>query len=76
MMLPLANAGCAANTSAPATDLRPWRPITYSCKDTKETRQQILAHDSVYDSLANGGKVINRDKCVEVQPEPKKAPTV
>jgi len=47
----------------PVTDLRPWRPITYSCADTAETRRQIVAHNSVLDTLRRGRKVVYRDDC-------------
>jgi len=50
------------------SDLRPWQPITYSCKDTAGTRAQIIAHDSVYDSLKTGRKVVIQDKCTEAKP--------
>ena len=60
-------AGCAADTSVPVTDLRPWKPITYSCKDTKATRVQILQHDSVYDTLKSGKKVVNQDRCPKTE---------
>jgi len=70
-MLLLASAGCAGATSVPVSDLRPWQPITYSCKDTPATRAQILAHDSVYDTLKSGRKTVNQDKCEEA-PKPAK----
>lgn len=76
LMLPLASllGGCEALTNAektPVSDLRPWRTISYSCKDTKETRQQIIAHNSVYDTLKRTKKVVYKDTCPEAKPQPK-----
>lgn len=70
----LANAGCAGSISA-TTDMRPWRPITYSCKDTPKTRDQVLKHNSTYDSLANGSEIIIRDRCPQPKPTQPGAPT-
>jgi hypothetical protein len=45
------------------TDLRPFKPITLSCADTKATRSQIVAHNSVLDSLKRNKRVIYSDDC-------------
>lgn len=40
-----------------------------SCGDTEETRKQIVAHNSRYDTLKTGKRVVYADDC------PKEAPT-
>jgi hypothetical protein len=55
-------AGCAS-TPVPVTDLRPITPITLSCKDTPETREQINKLNSVVDSLKTGRRRVYGDDC-------------
>lgn len=45
------------------TDLRPWKPITYSCSDTPNTLAQIDAHNSVYDGLKKKRKIVYHNTC-------------
>lgn len=68
MMLLLVSAGCATPTVAPVTDLRPFKPITLSCADTATTRKQVVAHNSVLDSLKKGKKVVYSDDCADSKP--------
>ena len=68
MMLLLASAGCATPTSVPVSDLRSFRPITLSCADTAATRKQIVAHNSVLDTLKRGKKVVYADDCPQAKP--------
>ncbi len=68
----LALGGCATNTNVRTdTSLRSFRTITLSCKDTPETRKQILAHDSAFDTLKSGKVVAYKDTCQEA-PKPAK----
>ena len=65
-LLLLGLAGCATPTGAtvtPKSSLRAFVPIYWSCKDTRETRRQIIAHNSVYDTLRKGRKVVYADHC-------------
>ena len=64
-MLPvLALAGCSTPISvAPDTSLRSFKPITLSCEDTPDTRAQIIAHNSVYDTLKHGKRTVYKDGC-------------
>lgn len=63
---------CAQSTNVvPISDVRPWRPVSYSCADTKETRRQVIAHNSVYDTLKSGKRVVYGDTCLEKAPPPK-----
>lgn len=72
LLLPSLLIGCAQNTKeVPISDVRPWRPISYSCVDSKETRRQVIAHNSVYDTLKGGRKVVYGDTCPEKAPPPK-----
>ena len=68
MILPLVSGGCATPIAAPVTDLRPFKPITLSCADTASTRKQIVAHNSVLDSLKRNKRVIYSDDCPEGKP--------
>lgn len=54
--------GCAAE-KVPVTNLGPFEPIRYSCVDTTDTRKAIRKHNSTYDSLKSGKKVIYADDC-------------
>jgi hypothetical protein len=65
LLLPLGLAGCAIPTSAltPSASLRAFRAITWSCADTQETRRQVLAHNSVYDTLRTGRRTVYADDC-------------
>lgn len=66
MLSALGLAGCSTPISvAPDTSLQSFKPITLSCQDTPETRSQIVAHNSVYDSLKGGKKVVYRDSCAK-----------
>ena len=71
-MLSLAGGGCGTSMSVPVTDVRQFAPITLSCKDTTATRAQIVAHNSRYDTLKSGKRVIYKDDCPV---EPKAKPT-
>ena len=63
-MLPaLVLGACAIPTPAPDTSVESFRPITTSCRDTLETRKQIVQHNSVYDTLKNGKRVVYADGC-------------
>ena len=64
MLSALGLAGCSTPINvAPDTSLQSFKPITLSCQDTPETRSQIVAHNSVFDSLKTGKKVVYRDGC-------------
>lgn len=65
-------AGCGTVTSVQTdTSLRSFRPITMSCKDTPETRKQVTAHNSAYDTLKTGKVVAYKDSCPKAeQPAP------
>lgn len=65
----LVSVGACTPTYAPVTDLRPFKNITVTCKDAARTRKQVVAHNSVLDSLKRGKKIIYRDGC------PVEAPT-
>lgn len=70
-VLALGLAGCSGGVvvPVPVSDVRPFKPITLSCQDTAPTRQQIIAHNSVYDTLKSGHKIVYKDDCVE-HPKP------
>ena len=60
----LALGACATQTVVtPKSSLRAFRPITWTCADTEETRRQIVAHNSVYATLRTGRKVVYADDC-------------
>ena len=68
LLLPVL-AGCATPISvAPDTSLKSFRPITLSCQDTAETRKQIVAHNSVYDTLRKGKRIVYADDCSKEAP--------
>lgn len=74
MLLPLASllAGCETPTAAtPVTNLKPFQPIRWECKDTPETRKQILAHNSVLQTLKTGKRTVYSDDCEQPKPQPK-----
>ena len=56
-------AGCETPSNVPVTDLRPWKTISYSCADTKSTRDQVIEHNNRFLSLKAGRKVIYGDTC-------------
>ena len=56
---------CAEPEKVPVTNLGPFKPISSSCADTAQTRKEIRQHNSVYDSLKTGKKVVYEDKCPE-----------
>lgn len=68
MTLLLGGAGCAQNTSVLTSDVRAFKPITTSCKDTAATRTQVNAHNSVLDTLKSGKRVVYRDDCPVEKP--------
>lgn len=72
-LLPLLSllAGCETPTAVTVTNLKPFRPIGFECKDTPETRKQILAHNSVLATLKSGKRTVYSDDCVEQKPQPK-----
>lgn len=56
--------GCAKEEAlVPVTNLGPFKTISYSCKDTGLTREQIRAHNGVYMSLKSGKKTVYADDC-------------
>lgn len=66
MRLILASAlllGACSQTVVPVSDVRPFRPIVTSCKDTAETRRQVIRHNSVLDSIKAGKDVVYGDDC-------------
>jgi hypothetical protein len=63
--------GACSQTVVPVSDIRPFRPITMSCKDTPDTRTQIVRHNSVLDSLKSGKDVVYRDDCPAKKEPPK-----
>ena len=67
--------GCGEAKQIPVVDLRPWKPISTSCADTPETRTQVVAHNSVLDSLKSGRKVVYADPCPKAAPVVKPPPT-
>lgn len=65
--------GCAKEeVLVPVTNLGPFKTISYSCKDTPVTREQIRAHNGVYMSLKSGKKTVYADDCPA---EPQGKPT-
>lgn len=75
MLLPLAALLGACEIppkeKVPVTNLRPFKPIEWSCQDTKETRAQVIAHNSVLATLKTGKKTLYSDDCPEQKPQPK-----
>ncbi len=75
MLLPLLSllAGCETPQSEkpPVTNLKPFKAIGWDCKDTPETRKQVIAHNSVLATLKSGKKTVYADDCVEQKPQPK-----
>src|SRR5262245_29655539 len=67
LAIPILPSGCAEKTVT-IVDLRPWKPISFSCEDTSETRKQAVAHNSVYDTLKRKKKVVYSDPCPESKP--------
>lgn len=64
-------AGCAASGQAvnvPVAVVDPFKPISSSCKDTRQTRREIAAHNSVLDTLRSGRDVKYGDPCLTQQP--------
>lgn len=55
--------GACSQTVVPVTDVRPFRTITTSCRDTAETRKQVIRHNSVLDTLKTGKDVVYGDDC-------------
>jgi len=62
MPLLLGNVGCATQTVA-VSDVRSFKPLTWSCKDTETTRKGIAAHNSVLESLKSGKRIVYKDDC-------------
>ena len=52
----------------PVSDLRSFKPISWRCADTPETRKQVVAHNSVLASLKSGRKTVYSDDCPEGKP--------
>lgn len=52
----------------PVSDTRSFKPISWRCEDTPQTRKQIVAHNSVLDSLKRNKRVIYSDDCPEGKP--------
>ena len=71
MPLLLASAGCATQT-VPVTDLRPFKPIVWSCETAKgAAREGIIKHNSVLASLRSGKRIVYADDCPgEVKSKP------
>ena len=59
----LFSAGCSEVREVPVTDLRPFKPISSSCQDTEQTRKEIRAHNSVYETLKSGKRIVFTDPC-------------
>lgn len=64
-MLSALTLGACANIPiiGPDTSLESFQPITTSCRDTPETRKQIIQHNSAYDTLKTGKQVVYADIC-------------
>jgi hypothetical protein len=62
MPLLVASAGCATQTVA-VSDVRSFKPLTWSCKDTAQTRAGVVAHNSVLESLKSGKRIVYKDDC-------------
>lgn len=67
--------GACSQTVVPVTDTRSFTTILSSCKDTVATRQQILRHNSVLDSLRKGKDVVYYDDCEASKPSKPPAKT-
>ena len=64
-------AGCASAGQAvnvPVAVVDPFKPISSSCQDTRQTRREIAAHNSVLDTLRTGRDVKYGDPCLAKQP--------
>lgn len=59
---------CSEVREVPVTDLRPFKPISSSCQDTEQTRKEIRAHNSVYETLKSGKRVVYSDPCPTEKP--------
>ena len=72
LLLPSLLAGCETPTAAtPVTNLKPFKPISWQCIDSPETRKQILAHNSVLATLKSGKRTVYSDDCEQPKPQPK-----
>ena len=69
MPLLLAGAGCATQTVA-VSDVRAFKPISFSCRDTEATRKQVVAHNAVLTSLQSGKRVVYKDDCPKAEGKP------
>jgi hypothetical protein len=45
------------------TSVKSFKPIAWSCRDTPETRKQIVEHNSVHATLSTGKPVVFKDDC-------------
>lgn len=66
----LAGCGTPGNVT-PVSNLRPFKPITFDCADTKPTREQVIAHNNVLMTLKTGKKTVYGDTCPAPKPAPK-----
>ena len=62
---------CGPDKPVPVTNLGPFKPLHPRCADTAESRTEMNEHNSVYDSLKKGKRVIYSDHCPKEKPEPK-----
>lgn len=69
-LIALLSSGCAGQTvPVPVSDVRPFKPIPWTCETASgEARRGIVAHNSVYDSLKTGRKVVYADDCPKPKP--------
>lgn len=57
LMLPSCASMSGQRIDSIDTSCRAFYPITFSRRDTEETREQILRHDKIFDSLCPSGHI-------------------
>lgn len=55
--------GCATPPVVTDTAVKSFKPINWSCRDTVETRRQIVEHNSVHATLSTGKRTVFKDDC-------------
>jgi len=55
--------GCATRTQTIDTSVEVFEPIRYSADDTCATQKRIAEHNSVYDTLKSGERVVYAAPC-------------
>lgn len=65
-------AGCATRTQTVDTAVEVFGPIRYSQDDTCATQKRLAEHNSVYDTLKSGRRVVYAAPC-EIEPGSGKA---